>query len=139
MIYTLGYTGVKVDKLHVWAQAHHATIVDVRISPRSRNPVWNKGRLSEALGATYVHLPELGNVNYKGGPIQLKAPQVGTQKAQMLLQKGAILLMCVCKDWETCHRNTAAALLSEASGQEIHHLTVEEINSYGDPEQPTLF
>lgn len=137
MLYTIGYTGLKIEKLKQWAEDHNALIVDIRLSPRSRAPQWNKGKLSAALGDLYHHIPALGNINYKGGPIQLKDPTTGIQQVQQLLTGDTnIILMCVCADVTTCHRTPAAELIATATGQTVQHLTTATVNTTGQPIPP---
>ena len=71
MIYTIGYTGIPFAQLQAFLDAHQAFLVDIRYSPRSRNPVYNQKALQAALSGRYVHVGELGNRNYKGGPIAI--------------------------------------------------------------------
>ena len=143
MLYTIGYTGLKIEKLKQWAEDHNALIVDIRLSPRSRAPQWNKGKLSAALGDLYHHIPALGNINYKGGPIQLKDPASGIQQVQQLLTGGkSVVLMCVCADVTTCHRTPASELIAAATGAEnaqVQHLETAAVNAYGQPKQLSMF
>jgi hypothetical protein len=39
-----------------------------------------------------------------------------------MLEKMPIMLMCGCRDWQTCHRQTAAELLAQLVGAEVKHL-----------------
>jgi len=55
-LYTLGYTGWAVDDVVAALDRLNAVLVDVRISPRSRNPAYSGKRLRERLGDRYVHV-----------------------------------------------------------------------------------
>lgn len=66
----------------------------------------------------------LGNRNYAGdGPIELAAPHRAVEPARVTLEKRPIVLLCACKDAETCHRSVAADYLAERLHTTIEHLT----------------
>jgi len=111
--YGIGYSGRDPVEIHRLALQLNAVVVDIRLSPRSRKPGWNKGRLSTMLGDRYMHVPELGNVNYKGGPVLLKDPDVGIAVILRELQDRSVILMCVCPSFQKCHRKNIAALLAD--------------------------
>ena len=73
-ILTIGYSGWKPAAIRATVESHSAVLWDIRYSPRSRHPQWQREALRELLGAAYVLVPALGNRNYKGGPIELAAP-----------------------------------------------------------------
>jgi len=104
----IGYSGREPVEIHRLALQLNAVVVDVRLSPRSRKPGWNKGRLTTMLGDRYLHLPELGNVNYKGGPILLKDPDVGIAVVMRELEQRSVILMCICGELSKCHRRVVA-------------------------------
>lgn len=123
----IGYSGRTLDELVRLAQTLDAMVVDVRLSARSRVPHWNKGRLQEALGPSYLHLSALGNLNYKnGGPITINDYPTGRDQLAELSSR-TILLMCVCKQPERCHRTTVLAKLAEEGF---------DVGEYADPQQP---
>jgi hypothetical protein len=65
-----------------------AVLVDICLVARSRIPHWNKGRLEELLGADYMHLPSLGNLNYKrGGAIEIAAYAMGKQSLEIVASR----------------------------------------------------
>lgn len=121
-IYTLGYSGIRPENLRAVAESYDLVVLDVRLSPRSRRPEWTRGRLQALLGQRYLHLPALGNVNYKSqGPVQLADPEVGIALAAQYLENQPVLLLCACRDVATCHRKVAAELLAQATGAEVIH------------------
>jgi hypothetical protein len=127
-IYTLGYSGLSPADLLRLAETRDLVVLDIRYSPRSRRPEWTRARLSALLGARYVHLPELGNVNYRGdGPIVLADPAQGVQRAAAYLAQRDVLLLCACRDLATCHRLPASELLAEATGASLQHLTPADL------------
>jgi uncharacterized protein (DUF488 family) len=87
-IYTLGYSGWKIEDAQAVLERLNAILVDVRMVPRTRwTPAWNSSVLHERLGdasagstgspqsdslqagspqGRYVWLKEFGNKNYKG-------------------------------------------------------------------------
>lgn len=117
-IFTWGYQGKTVPYLQGLLADHHAVVLDARLSPVSRNPVWNKGNLEKVLGSRYIHVPAWGNLNYKGGvapagTIVLKDFEAGLGRLQEALTHGSVFIMCVCKDFTHCHRYTVATKLIE--------------------------
>lgn len=111
-VYTIGYTGRKPESIKEIVTTLGATLLDIRLSPRSRVPHWNEGPLRALLGDRYRHVRALGNVNYKaGGPIQILDYAAGV--AAILQHPRPVVLMCACKDVHTCHRGTVANLLRE--------------------------
>jgi uncharacterized protein (DUF488 family) len=129
-IYTLGYSGIKPDKLLATAEQHNLLVVDVRYSPRSRQPEWTRKRLQELLGERYIHVPAFGNINYKSdGPIQLADPEAGKAVVVERLAQQPVLLLCACKDWHSCHRLAVATVLHEATGAAVVHWGVGDLPS----------
>jgi len=111
-IYTLGYGKKPLAEIRALAEQLNALVVDVRYSPRSRKPEYNKSGFERVLNESYVHVPELGNLNYKnGGPIEIADYEEGVMRAVTFAEargKSAIILMCVCWNPVTCHRTTVA-------------------------------
>ncbi len=127
-IVSLGYTGLKIGSLTRLALSRDLLVVDVRLSPRSRVPVWSQNNLAGVLGKRYVHLPELGNLNFKGGPIQIKDLKAGVRKLRAALEghRGAILL-CVCEQHATCHRRVVFETLETTGEFEMQILTGSDL------------
>ena len=110
MIFTFGYLGRSPDDLAAILAERGAMLVDIRFQPRSRVPAWNGGRLAARFGDAYLHLPQLGNRNYRtGGPVELADYPAG-RAALAGLGRDAVLL-CACRDYATCHRRTVAESL----------------------------
>lgn len=118
-IYTIGYTGRKPDQLKALAEQLDATVYDIRFSPRSRAPHWNRGRLEAMLGDRYMHIGELGNRNYKAGPIEIADLDAGLARIQD--HPRPVILMCACKDLAGCHRSVISKHL-QALGLEVEEL-----------------
>jgi hypothetical protein len=137
-IYTLGYVGWKMDEIKAEVERLGAVLIDVRLSPRSRFPGWNKSAFeaalkvpcpfTAALKVRYVHIPEFGNLNYKtGGPVRIFDYEIGqavlaSRFGQPYRTTPAIILMCSCKDVSTCHRKEVADRLARAWNLEVEHL-----------------
>ena len=118
-IYGLGYSGRKLDDLVRLADELDALVVDVRFSPRSRNPEWSKKSLTSALGSSYHHLNDFGNRDFKGDGIDIVNYERG--KAWLETTRKNIILMCVCKNPTTCHRSTLLKRLAD-DGFEVQEL-----------------
>jgi uncharacterized protein (DUF488 family) len=139
-IYTLGYVGWKVEDIAAVVKHLDAILVDVRMVPRSRAPIWNGSTLHKRLGDRYVWLKEFGNRNYKGTVDQIEIADfpAGAAKLQAIAATGrVIILLCGCPDVSVCHRKVLADLLAKAWKVEVVHLTRPDNNiSRG---QRTLF
>jgi hypothetical protein len=119
-IFSLGYQGRLVTDLQTFVKEHGLRLVDIRHRPFSRNALYNQKALAARVGEAYVHLPALGNVNYKGGPIAL-IDEAASLPLRALLAEGSIALMCACADANTCHRTVITDRLA-AEGYTIEHL-----------------
>ena len=127
-IFTLGYTGTKPEQIKALAARLHAVVVDVRFSPRSRVPQWAEANLKALLGKQYMHVKDLGNVNYRGdGPMKLLDPGKAAITLGPILKQQSVILLCACKDVETCHRKKAAEYLAEAFSLPVVHLGPKDL------------
>ena len=149
-IYTLGYSGWKIDDIRAAVDRLDAVLVDVRMVPRSRVPQWSCYSLSREFGHRYAWVRELGNENYKGTFEQIKivdfpagekrlrellapshveglalspAEGIGAGPALSGVEGKAIILLCGCKDVTQCHRKLLAERLAEAWAADVVHLT----------------
>ncbi len=120
MIYTIGYAGRSVADIIRIANDIDATIFDIRYAARSRFPDWSGGRLASALSARYRHVPEWGNINYRGGPISIADYLTGLRTLREVTTP-SVILMCVCRDPEFCHRNVVAKMLRR-DGYEVREI-----------------
>ena len=122
-IHTLGYSGWNVDAVASLLERLDAVLVDVRMSPRSRNSDYSGKRLAERLGERYVHVRELGNSNYRGGPIRLVDFKAGALRVEELIDAGrTCVVMCACADVNICHRKHVAEALGNLWGLDVVHL-----------------
>lgn len=111
-VFHFGYQGHKSSEALLAAVNEiGAVLCDVRLVPYSRwQPAWNKKNLTSLFGDAYVHIPQLGNLNYKsGGPVAIADMEAGLQIVLEILEKQPVVLMCVCRNFETCHRSHVAA------------------------------
>jgi uncharacterized protein (DUF488 family) len=119
-VYTLGYAVAgAAEQLERLMADPTMLLVDVRKEARSRwLHQWTKKQLTLRWGGRYIHLPQLGNVNYKDRnlPIVLANPDEGIPVVQSYLQAGySVVLLCACMRYETCHRRVVAELLEAQS------------------------
>lgn len=117
--YTIGYAGRTADDLEAILKREDGALLDIRISPRSRKPGFNKSQLEKRFGEDYLWVVEFGNNSSDGG-IELADPDFGLDLIKSIYDdsvednwNGAVFLMCACADPSTCHRTTVAALLRE--------------------------
>lgn len=111
-LYDLGYQEIKDRQLLLMtALKLHAVILDIRLSPRSRDPKWNMKALEHDFSAgVYAHAPALGNKNYRdwSAPIAIKDMAAGMAVLRAHLVVHPVILMCACSIRETCHRLVVA-------------------------------
>jgi uncharacterized protein (DUF488 family) len=147
-IYTLGYSGWKIEDVEAVVTKLDAILVDVRMVPRSRSAVWNGGTLRNRLGDRYVWLKQFGNRNYKGTVDQIEIADfpAGEECLRKLIINGtplgaiagkAVILLCGCPNVAACHRKILAEWLAQAWQAEIVHLT--RLDNGIRSGQPTLF
>lgn len=122
VLYTAGYQAWTPAQLLAEATRLGAMVLDIRYSAHSYRPEWGKEALRELLGSGYLHVPAFGNKNYKGGTIELAMPKRGLPIVQEQLEYAPVILLCACRDWQTCHRAVAAEYIQEALGCTVEHL-----------------
>jgi uncharacterized protein (DUF488 family) len=135
-LYTLGYQQLRgIYSLLNLAVPLDATLVDIRYTPWSRDEQWTERSLFQrlcdlqfgGLKCRYVHIKELGNVNYNqpGQPIEIWLPEVGIARLHERLKEKPCILLCGCRDVERCHRKVVAELAERwIEGLEVEHLAV---------------
>ncbi len=122
-VFTFGYQGKRAVDLLARLQQLDAVLCDVRLSPRSRwAPEWNRNQLAAQMGDRYVHVPALGNVNYRGdGPVEIVDLSAGLSTVFDLAATRSVVRLCVCSKLSGCHRETIAQALAE------HGIQTEEL------------
>ena len=140
-IYTLGYSGWKIEDVEAVLDRLDAILVDVRMVPRTRwAPLWNSAALQTRLDDRYVWIREFGNVNYKSTfeEIEIADFPTGERRLRQLTAGGkAVILLCGCRDVNVCHRTVLAERLAKEWDAEGSHLAApdKQISSV----QRTLF
>ena len=128
-IYTFGYQGQNQALLSDALKEINGVLVDVRLAARSRVPAWNKSHLHELLKDRYVHIRNLGNLNYKNdGPVEIVDLETGLQEVLLLAKRRSVVLTCVCKNLCGCHRETISNALRER-GIETEEFVIEKPSS----------
>ena len=126
-IYTLGYSGWRIEDVEAVLERLAAILVDVRMVPRSRwAPLWNGSVLHNRLGDRYVWLREFGNRNYKGTFEQIEIADfpAGEKRLREIAAPGkAAVLLCGCRDVNVRHRKVVAEMLAQAWKAGAVHLT----------------
>jgi Protein of unknown function, DUF488 len=117
-LYTLGYAAPSAAFILETLLSEPGTLlVDVRLHTGShRYPEWRAKALVRRYGERYLHVPAFGNVHYRTPeqPLQLADPEEGVGWAIPLLHQGwNLVLLCVCKNYEQCHRKVVFDLLTQ--------------------------
>ena len=119
-VLTFGYTGTQVASLAAALNGlPGALLVDVRLSPYSRETDWCAPALRRRFGARYLQVREFGNLNYKThGPVQLADASMGVRRlfAATRASEPVLVLLCACRDRAGCHRDAVASLLVRQLG-----------------------
>lgn len=131
--YGAGYSGHTPEQLLRVAQVLNATVIDIRMSAGSKNPAWGKWNLAKVLSGRYVHIPQLGNVNYKTPDtlIEIKDMDAGLALVGMD-RRDVVILLCGCRDSEWCHRTVVldeiANRADEANLAEYDEMEFQELD-----------
>lgn len=118
-VFTVGYSGKSLPDIQRLIAEREAVLFDIRFKPFSQNPAFQLATLSRRLGDDYLHVGAFGNVNYKGGPIEIVDYERG--RALVEASERPVILMCVCGDPTHCHRTVVAEML-RADGFEVSEL-----------------
>ncbi len=117
-LYTLGYLAPDAQsRLDALLADGHTYLVDIRYHAVSRKPGWSGGALRKKYGNLYRPLSCLGNANYNRPDrvIEISMPEVGIPLVTSILRKGYnLILLCACKEYETCHRKVVVELVQAA-------------------------
>ena len=128
-LYTIGYGGRSPAQVAALLTEHKISVlVDVRASPLSRIPAYNKNTLSHYLDGwsiTYHHIQALGNANRNAGadaPIHLEDEALGLEELRHVLETWPrpadhpyVAIMCAERDHRGCHRTYIAERLPECT------------------------
>lgn len=146
---TIGYAQLRsVTQLIELAHPRSAMIADIRFTPWSKDEQWQQPSLLKRMceldfgnfNCSYIHIRELGNVNYKnGGPIQIFQPEPGLAKLKEHLADRPVILLCGCRNVENCHRKVVADLAAQQFGCEIEHLNPAALWAQPVQSQTSMF
>ncbi len=118
-LYDLGYQNIKSHQTLVEvACILDAVVLDIRASPRSRDPRWNKRSLMTHLVERYVHVADLGNINYRdwSAPIVIANIERGLDHIRHYLETNSVILLCACHSRDTCHRKVITDAFQKETG-----------------------
>ena len=126
MIYTMSYHGWMLDTLYQSILDHEATLVDIRLMPRSRwVPCWNRSALASTCGDRYAWIQELGNRAYKETPRRTLIADLDTgltRLAAIVQAVPNVVLLCGCPTLEECHRLVVAQEIETRWQVPVEHL-----------------
>ena len=125
MLYTVGYNNFSFFEFRDKIKSLGVIIIDIRYSPNSYSTFWNKQYLEDIFGNSYIHLPELGNKNYKNPEKEFDIVDIeaGANKVIEYMDLGFnCILLCACGDVDKCHRKLVAEKIKEKSNCEIIHI-----------------
>jgi uncharacterized protein (DUF488 family) len=143
-IFTIGYTSTNPEELIALVNELGTKLVDIRISPYSKDYRWRQKNLEQYFADNYLHIKEFGNENYKIGSIKIASPEAGIARIKCVIENQPVLLLCACYAHEKCHRSKVASLLSETFLLDIEPLYGKSSSkvskaSHDEPEQLSLF
>ena len=112
LIYTTGYAGRDIFDLKPLVHALDALLVDIRFTPESDLMHWRRIYLKTLLGKKYRHVPHLGARSFRRSSSDaIQNLQLGVQT--LLNLDSNIILMCVCAEYDDCHRRLIATELEQ--------------------------
>ncbi len=136
-IMPLGYADPTANKIvfqHLVYDAETWILVDIRLNNVAGRwyREWDGRGLAAIYTGLYLHVPELGNLNYKdkSQPIALAQPEAGLERLAREMKMGHnLILLCACKYYERqvsktrtqhCHRKDVVELIVAAiTGVEV--------------------
>ena len=121
-IYTAGYMGWPVKELYTKVVELDAILVDIRYTPYSQIKDWRQQNLQDLFQTRYTYMHGLGNKNYQDGTIRLADPMRTIRPIQQILEQRPVVLLCGCRNHETCHRLQAAQFLAEQLNAPVEHM-----------------
>mgnify|MGYP006137497503 FL=1 len=130
-IFTIGYLGWKKQSLiEVLKKNGIKTLVDVRRSPKSKNPDWDKSSILTSCrlnGMEYVSFTNLGleykdwhNAEWRTAYKKYAEENIELTKQQLSRLTQPIALMCKEKKHVNCHRSILAEVLKNHNCDIIH-------------------
>lgn len=110
----LGYEGRQPAALVAAVETLNATLLDIRYSPYSRNPVWTRRALAEALGDRYRWVKPWGNVLYRSSATDCQIADF-TAGLDVWDQEPRPTTILLCRERRSleCHRRVVADMLAE--------------------------
>jgi hypothetical protein len=79
-IYATGYLGRDIKDLKPLVESLFAILIDIRFAPYSQVMVWRQIYLKTLLGNKYLHIPNLGNLEFKKtGKISIQNLNLGIE------------------------------------------------------------
>ena len=121
-IYAFGYTGRSLDTIGEGLVNQDGILLDIRYSPRSRAPMWNRKNLEERLGDRYIWAGDtLGNRLYRTDAIEIADLALGLELIKRIAEHQPVALMCVCKALAGCHREVICEALEGRGFTVLHH------------------
>ena len=134
-IFTIGYLGWKKQSLiDILKKNDIKTLVDVRRSPKSKNPDWNGSALLPLCrlnGVEYVSFTNLGleykdwhNPEWRTAYKKYAETNIELTKQQLSKLTQPVALMCKEKKHVNCHRSILAEVLKN-HGYDVVHIKEE--------------
>ncbi|CAN5306305.1 hypothetical protein BH10ACI1_BH10ACI1_01840 [soil metagenome] len=125
-IFATGYADKDINDLKPLIESLSAILVDIRFTPYSQVMVWRKVYLKTLLGKKYLHIPNLGNREFKEqNKISIQNLHLGIETLLSLNTNS--LLFCACAAQETCHRQVIIKELQKKS------IEITEIADWKNP------
>jgi len=122
---TAGYKNFSFYQFKDLVEDLDALIVDVRYVPYTPLPFWSIGTLQEKFGEKYIHIKELGNINYKD-KTNIEIADFSTGLIRFVVASEGFktcILLCGCIDVNKCHRKIVAEKIADQIEVErVEHL-----------------
>lgn len=123
-LFTFGYQDKRPEYLLDFQQRLKAIIVDIRLHAFCKpEPRFSKRGLMQQYGDQYIHLPALGNLNYKGeygSGFVIKDIDEGIPVVLEYLKTQNVILMCMCSSEKECHRTRIVDILEVKHSVPLH-------------------
>ena len=141
-VYSAGYEGETIDHFfNKIIKNGIKNIIDIRNNPVSRKYGFSKSQLvnnCSGLGLSYYEFPELGIISDKRKKLKtfadyksllddyekiiIESQNSSIKKVENIIKNHPSVLICFEKDYNYCHRNRLAKIISNDTGLDIKHI-----------------
>ena len=131
-LFTVGYQALTLETFgELLAREKIVTVCDIRYKPTSPQPIWRQEALKTFLAerqVKYLHVGSAGNpyfgkvsplvkfITWWTGPESGRERDLALSTLMNCLERGNVLLLCACRQEESCHRKVVVEWFQQETG-----------------------